>query len=358
MSLLIGVDLDATKKARKDFPAHPEGVVARFLSPVWLYRILDEEELVRIVRTGYVTGGTYSVRAERSFGASWGTDLAQILQWGRGQRGGRLGDRLYLARLEGRGRVFYHLDLGLPEPIGEIPDQIRINPDRIGIALGASIPQVQLAQVDLYRVPPQGPIQPVSAPEIRQIVQDRPVQGVELRPINPHLYQGQILGVDVRVVWKNNYWSVWVSDTKRIVTDAKSVGDATQLAQMAIRLRPSNPVPVHADLLEQVRKRERQFETEDHPDRIRGEFPIRPRMTLRVQKGSVRMGIRAGETLTVADLFRQRGEREVRIKILQGGKPHWLYVTHPNRLGENPIALLDHSGARVLVERAKKSDPI
>ena len=83
--------------------------IGRFLSTMPLYRVFDGEELQNILDTGEIKGGHYSVPAERAYGAQWGGDKNEVVKWGEGQRGRRLGHELFLAEIDGKGRVFAHL---------------------------------------------------------------------------------------------------------------------------------------------------------------------------------------------------------------------------------------------------------
>jgi hypothetical protein len=96
-----------TQKARAKFGG--ELGIGRFLSSLPLYRSLDGEELLHIFDTGEIKGGDYSVGAERAYGSQWGASLEKVARWGEGQRGHRLGHELFVAEIQGKGRVFAHL---------------------------------------------------------------------------------------------------------------------------------------------------------------------------------------------------------------------------------------------------------
>lgn len=96
-----------------------QAFVGQFVSPITLYRVMDGEEVLRALAAGVISGGDYSVTAERSYGASWGASQADVVSFGlREQRPmstngnkvfRRLGAALFVARISGEGRWFSHL---------------------------------------------------------------------------------------------------------------------------------------------------------------------------------------------------------------------------------------------------------
>jgi len=108
MAVKVQVSPRGTNKARKQFG----GAIAigKFLSPIQLFRVFDGEELRRILSTGKIEGGSYSIAGERAYGSQWGSNRTEIAQWGEAQRGKRLGHELFMAEIQGKGRSFAHLE--------------------------------------------------------------------------------------------------------------------------------------------------------------------------------------------------------------------------------------------------------
>lgn len=109
MRTRIAIDRDATLNARNKYGS--QALVASFLDPITLLRVLDGEELVRAHDQGQLTGGVFSVPGERAHGACWATTpLEHLIAWGRGWQKRRLGKDLFVAQIQGQGRTFYHED--------------------------------------------------------------------------------------------------------------------------------------------------------------------------------------------------------------------------------------------------------
>lgn len=348
------VDVPETLDARRKFPAHPEAVIASFASPITLYRIFDGEEMVRILSTGKITGGTYSVKAERSHGASWGSDMESVIRWGNNLRGKRLGDDLFLARLHASGKKFFHLDPEIRDidPNGPSTQTMGMDANRINLSLGASVMDVSLGDVDLSLVHPDGRVEPLSANDAKSYVNKRVTKDVDLRKVHDKFYQGSIFGVDVRIYAEGDFWKVFLNDDRQIVSGAKTKDDAIELAQMSIKIRPDKPVPMDGSILEQKRRYEKHFDVGDDPNKVRGNYALKPKDRVTVIKGSSKIGIKTYSKLIVADVYQVKGERAVTVKVLDGSRPIVLYATHPNRLGDKEIALLDSRGSRILVTKS------
>lgn len=348
-SVRVLIDRDATIKARSQFPAHPEGVVASFDTSLTLYRIFDGEELSRILRSGKITGGTYAVRAERAYGASWGENLSAIIQWGNGHRGGRLGAELFVAKLDAFDKSFYHLGPNLPfDPDGPPKQEAVMDASVCNLGLGCSVIDVDISDVDLFTVAPDGQMTRLSVSEAKDLVGSRPQKDVDLRQVNSQLLQGSILGVDVRVLQKGAAWQVVLNDDRVIATGAPSKEDAIELAQMSIRLRPARPVPVDMAILQQRRNHDKHFEQDEDESKVRGSFGLKPKDRLVVEKGSRELGVQSRDVLTVADVYQRKGGREVFVKLLNGSKVLTLYATHANRLKDSEIALMNSKGNKVV----------
>lgn len=352
-NIRILVDVPATKAVRERFSGHPEGVIAEFDSGLNLYRIFDGGELARIMSTGKITGGTYSVKAERAHGASWGENINQLVAWGNRERGKRLDDDIFLAKLDAIGFKFYHMD---PE-IGPIdfngPDKqaLPMNRSRIYLGTGASVMGVSLGDVELYRVDPDGQIHRLSPSEAKALVNKRPSKDVVLREIHAQLYQGSILGVDVRVWQDRGSWVVLLNDDRAIVKGAKTKDDAIELAKMGIKVNPSRPVAMPPEVLESRRKYDQLFEVEEESGKSRGGFGIKPKDRLTVLKGSPKLRVKKHTTLVVADVYQLGGDRRVFVKLVVGREPKTLYAIHRNQLDQPEFALMDSSRNRILVRK-------
>ena len=342
------IDRDATNKIRERFTSLPGQIVGTFDSSFTLYRIFDGEELVRILRSGKITGGTYSTPAERAHGASWAENIIEV---GNRLRGGRYGNDLFLAKLDALGTVFHHIDPKIPfDPSGPQEQAATMEAGACNFGLGCSM-TVGLDDVSLYVVHPDHQIEPLSIDAAKDYVAKRPVKDVDLRDVHPQLGQGSILGVDVRVLHDSGKWKVLLNDGKVIVDDAPTREDAIETAKMSIRLRPSNPVPTSFQMLRHKREYEKHFEVKDDPDNIRGTFALKPRDVVLVTKGSKGLGIGMHEKGTVADVWQDKGAREARVKLLFRRGPVTLYASHPNRLADDEIALMTSAGDRILVRK-------
>lgn len=348
----ILVDVLGTLEARKRFPSYDQGVIATFESGLHLYRIFDGAELARILKTGKITGGTYSVKAERAHGASWGENITAVIEWGNTIRDKRLGGDLFLAKLDATGKKFYHLDPG----IGPIDPSVRtqdamMDRAKISTGLGASIMDVDLHDVDLFVVHPNHRIEPLSIDEAKAYVEKRPKKDVDLQQVHGQLFQGTIFGVDVRVLQDKGTWKVVTNDDRIIASGSPSKEDAIELAQMAIHMRPERPIPMTHDILEQKRRYQKHFEPDEDPEKVRGNYALKPKDRVKVTKGSNALGIKSGIQAVVADVYQRKGERTVLVKLMIGSHPVTLYATHPNRLGDEEVALMNSKGDRILIRR-------
>lgn len=342
-SIPIQVDRGKTQEVRNT--GHRRALVATFLGSVRLYRILDGEELDRIFKSGKVTGGTYSVKAERAFGAAWGSEPKALIKWGNSLRGGRLGTQLYLAEMDARGKTFIHLDPGVGL------DATTVDPSKFNPGLGANVSDVSIQDIKLSVVSEQGNVQPLTLAEAKARADQRSKKPVELRKVNSQLYQGSILGVDIRIWQDKGVWGAYTNDGRQIASRGKTPEDAIELAQIAIRMRPEKPVPTDMIILEQRRKYDKQFDVDDDEGKVRGGFGVKPRDVLIVEKGSRTLDIQARSKLTVADVYQLKGERAVVVKVLVGSRPKVLYVPHKNQLGKPEFSLLDSRGAKVVVRK-------
>lgn len=352
-TIKILVDVPATVAVRERFSAHPEAVIATFATSITLYRIFDDAELIRILSSGKITGGTYSVKAERAHGASWGENITAVIEWGNALRNKRLGGDLFLAKLGAGGFRFFHLDpeIGPIDPNGPNEQPAAMDRARISTALGASVMDVGLHDVGLFVVHPNHQLTAISVEEAKEYVAQRPKKDVDLREIHHQLLQGTILGVDVRVWFDKGKWGVYTNEDRQFVFGANTKEDAIELAKMGIHMRPANPMRMDAVLLEHKRRYEKHFEQDEDPDKIRGAHALKPRDKVRVTKGSNNLGIKSHSQGIVADVFQLKGESRVMVKILFDDRPVTLYAIHSNRLADPEIPLMNSRGDRILIQR-------
>lgn len=176
----VVIDVPATLKARTKYAMFPDLVVARFDQAAAMYRIFDEDELRHIVATGRITGGSYAIKAERDHGASWGSDISQVIRWGNGQRGGRLGSKLFLAKLDAFDYAFAHLDPGITfDPDGPDEQVASFDVGKCTTGLGCSMMNVSADDVDVYRVDPNGRIERTTWGELRSELRAEPEPAAE-----------------------------------------------------------------------------------------------------------------------------------------------------------------------------------
>lgn len=178
----VEVIRDETEKAIQRFG---RGVaVARMLDSVPMFRVMDGEELRSVFDTGEIKGGSYSVPAERAYGAQWGASLPEVAKWGNVQRGKRLGHELFVAEIDGGGRVFAHM-AGAGGTL--LPDSgvVSIDPSFCNTGLGCSF-RVGLPQVvRWYSVDENGKPTPISKSELEEQVSQ-----VGLKPRDVDLWMG------------------------------------------------------------------------------------------------------------------------------------------------------------------------
>jgi hypothetical protein len=165
----IVVDIPKTLAARKKYPLFESMVIARFDQPVSMYRVFDGNELKHMLATGKITGGNYSVKAEREHGASWGHDITPLVQYGNQQRGKRFDQNIYLAKLDSFDHYFAHLDPEVTvDPSGPEEQEAVMDSDRCFLGLGCSIMNLGVDDVDeFYRVLESGRIERMSLAELR-----------------------------------------------------------------------------------------------------------------------------------------------------------------------------------------------
>ena len=149
---------EITEKARKRFGGNI--AVGRFLTSVKMYRVMDGEELRSVFDTGEIKGGSYSVPGERAFGSQWGTSLPEVAKWGDVQRGKRLGHELFVAEIDGKGRVFSHLS-GADGKLQPDSGIVSLDPEFCNTGLGCSF-EIGLGDVKRWYVVDDSGTSPIS----------------------------------------------------------------------------------------------------------------------------------------------------------------------------------------------------
>lgn len=280
----VVVDVPATMAARKKYPLFTDMVVGRFDQSLPLFRIFDETELAHMLATGKVTGGSYAVKAEREHGASWGYNISAIIAWGNGQRGTRLSQHLYLAKIDILDRQFAHLGPEVHvDPTGPDEQIAEMRIDRCNTGLGCSLPNVSVGDVEqFYKVDPDGQIHNRSLADLK----------AEVKHPEPEALPPEKVRLDT--------------------------------------------------------------------------FGLQPKTKFVVTKGSNALGIQIRNYGIVQDVYQVEGDSRVDV-VLWFAYPRkfpdgrWtrdsikLYATHPNRLKENEIALMNSKGDRILIRRKLES---
>ena len=280
----VVIDLPLTLKAREKYPLFNDMFVARFDSSVSMYRIFDENELQHVLSTGRITGGQYAVKAEREHGASWGSNITKVITWGNGQRGGRLGNQLFLAKLDAMDFLFAHLGVeGVVVDLeGPAEQPVTIDVEKCSTGLGCSIMNVGVNDVDFFEVEPNDQIKKVSLSELKTKLKDPPKAEEPEKPKDDKL--------------RDPTWG------------------------------------------------------------------LQPKDKVVVTKGSRGLGIGTRAPARVMDVWQREGEREVMVKLFfpyprKFPDGRWsrddlnLYATHPNRLKDAEIALMNSKGDRILIRK-------
>lgn len=168
-SVRVMIDRDATLKARAKYPLFTDMIVGRFDQQISLYRIFDGKELQHILSSGKITGGQFSVKAERDHGASWGWNVTEVITWGNGQRGKRLGPELYLAKIDAFDKEFAHVGPELPfDPAGPPEQAVSMPRDVCRTGVGCSVIDITTADVDSFsKVSPDGQLSRMTLSDLK-----------------------------------------------------------------------------------------------------------------------------------------------------------------------------------------------
>jgi hypothetical protein len=157
----IVIDRDATLKARHSI--FGGAIVGTFASSITLYRVVDKKELGIITRTGQINGGSFAVKNERAFGASWGADIDDVIRFGQLWRGNRIGTELFILKTDAIDKRFYQIATAVAfEAEGPEFQQASLDPRTCSTGSGCSI-RVAVDEIDsVYRLSPEGHMEPVT----------------------------------------------------------------------------------------------------------------------------------------------------------------------------------------------------
>jgi hypothetical protein len=198
-NVTVLVDVPATLQARKRWPSFSEIVVGSFEGQMTLYRVFDGEEMMHILTSGKITGGKYSIPAERSMGASWANDISAVIRMGNAARGKRLGQKIYLAKLDATGKQFLHLGPGVELDTSVDEQRVSMSKDRCNPGLGCSVANVSVGDIDdFYEVLPNDQISKVPMSLLTHQLRDGGLTGDK----------AAALKVAARVIEAANYFQV------------------------------------------------------------------------------------------------------------------------------------------------------
>lgn len=211
-------------------------LVATFLEPVTVYRVMDGEEVCVSIASGVIEGGAFATEDERAFGASWAaTSKEDVASWGASwSKVGRLGKDLFVAEAQAEGRVFFSLNKAEGfDPNGSERQEVEFDASLCNTGLGCSF-LIDFADVTLYRVGRSGSIKPVSQEQLEKYVAKHPLPDVSLRPygMGGKWSGGTILGKTVSVGQddRDGLWKVLKRDESPLVLGAKTKNAAVDAA--------------------------------------------------------------------------------------------------------------------------------
>lgn len=264
----IFVDKEQTAKWRghDDDPPRGEGtIVATFDEHISLYRVMDGNELRHIVRTKKILGGFFAVKGERAFGASWGENITQVIEWGLSQaKRGHLHPTkdLFLAKIGAYQKLFFHMNPKVDWDPNSESQVFTMDASQCSTGLGCSVYDVSYYEATFYSVDPTGRITELTDAQVRAYAAGKPFKPVEMKIVTPGTYShGVIHGVDVYAVFRHDdsayddTWSVIARGEKPVVIGARS--EKIAVTRAAEVLRVEGGVPEYPlDLLPKSRKLE------------------------------------------------------------------------------------------------------
>lgn len=226
----------------RDMSIESDGLVAKFLDDVTLFRVMDGEELCIAAVSGTIEGGMFATRAERQHGASWAaTSLKDVADWGsHWSKTKRLGNDLFVAEVSGRDRVFYRelaqadraaLDF---DPAGPAQQEAWLDTDQCNTGLGCSF-MVSVKDAKIYRIPKSGDPKLMGHAEVEEYVRKHPLPEVALRPYSGagnEWFAGVIRGRSV-AIGKDQDDGLWRAENRKdqpFVLGAKTKKAAVEAA--------------------------------------------------------------------------------------------------------------------------------
>ncbi len=246
--LRVTVDRDATLDARAKYDK--KSIVATFDDPVYLYRVMDGEELsLAVTQTGEIAGGMFAIPGERAHGASWATTPYDLVRWARTWE--RFGKDLFLARFDAQGYRFYHVQpksLAL-DPSGAPQQDALLDSEECEIGLGCSV-RVPIGSVEIAKVLPDGSLQPMTWAQVEAYAKKKPVRDINLRSLGgSHVLGGTIHGTTVMVIQdqEDKLWGVKDRSGYLFVGGAKTQKRAVQEAADILMFGAVPSVPLYVN---------------------------------------------------------------------------------------------------------------
>lgn len=114
--------------------------IGTFLTTVWLWRCMVEAEFLDILNTGKVVGGTFSIKVERNFGASFSGSRDDVLNWC--SKNTRYQGQLYIIGINAQQKEFLNLGMedgmeaqGLKYEVGDLIINTKIGDTGLGFSV-------------------------------------------------------------------------------------------------------------------------------------------------------------------------------------------------------------------------------
>jgi len=158
------IPIDVTKENydkavlfRKKYSLFKDIGIATFLTSAILWRVIDQAEYDLIMKTGKVTGGTFSIPPEREMGASFTGSRSDAIKFGLAwKKTGRLKGNLFLIGINAEDKEFLNLNMverfagqGLKYGVGDF----EIHSSMGDHTLGFSVKDVTLKDINyIYEV--------------------------------------------------------------------------------------------------------------------------------------------------------------------------------------------------------------
>jgi len=235
----------------RDLTVEHKGLVGTFAEPMTVFRVMDGEELAIAHAAGRIEGGMFATRSERRYGASWAaSSLEDVARWGRAwSKSKRLGEDLFVAVADAKGRVFYHESAHRVTPFdvdGPAQQNAEMDSELCSTGLGCSM-TIDVRDVAFFAVGPSGDLEPMTAKQIKTYVDEHPLPEVLLRPLGgTNWFGGVILGRSVSVGQDphDKLWMVRNRADRAFVIGAKTKKAAVDEAVRIIESMAENKVTV------------------------------------------------------------------------------------------------------------------